>query len=269
MGKLSTLARWIAPFLLVYASLAAAQTANPQTSSERVTADPSGQYVLIKTVVGQTGGTGGRVIPTAHPDGYDVLAYCWSPYNVLGDWAERSGLTGRMVVLAHETLAWARDLVRVGYPAEPLATAIGHYEAAMIASGLTEAARQRAIDALRSELETIARGATGAAKTRKYGGCAGPGSAVQLRYQTVPKEGRAWFIPRPLREICIAQQLDPDDSTRCDYWAAAKEAEPHFFVGEIAWLVRWPDATVARGNFDAKAVVDPGIVTLGQVGAPK
>ena len=171
--------------------------------------------MLIKIVVGQTGGTGGRVIPTAHPDGYDVLAYCWSPYNVLGDWAERSGLTGRMVVLAHETLAWARDLVRVGYPAEPLATAIGHYEAAMIASG------------------------------------------------------RAWFIPRPLREICIAQQLDPDDSTRCDYWAAAKEAEPHFFVGEIAWLVRWPDATVARGNFDAKAVVDPGIVTLRQVGAPK
>ena len=266
MGKIAILAQAAGLFLLAAVIPAGAQTASQatvsQTSSARVAADPAGQYLLIKTVVTQGGAIAGRPNPTANPQGYDVLAYCWTPYFVFGDWAERSGLSGRMLVMARETLAWARDLGRGGYPAEPLNTAIGHYEAAMLASGLTDAARERAVDAFRSELETVARSAVGAVKTRKQGGCGGPGSAVQLRYQTAPKEGRAWFIAKPLHDICRAQQLDADDFTRCDYWAAAKESEPLAFVGEIAWLARWVDGTVARGTFDSKAVGEPGIVTL-------
>lgn len=264
MMRAASFAYCIAFLLLAGLAPARAQAPQTQTSSELVRADPGGQYVLIKTVVGQTGGIAARPAPTANPDGYDVLAYCWAPYHVLGEWAVRSELTGKLVVMALETLAWARDLGRGGYPPEPLNAAIGHYEAAMIASGLTDAARERAIDAFRSELETIARGATGAVKTRKHGGCGGPGPAVQLRYETAPKEGHVSFIPKLLHEICRAQQFAADDLTRCDYWAAGKETEPPAFVGEIVWLARWSDGIVTRGAFDSRTVAEPGIVTLRQ-----
>ncbi len=269
MAKIVLFGRVAGLLLLAAVSQASAQaplpqTSSPQTSSERVAADPAGQYVLIKTVVAQGSNVAGRPSPMANPQGYDVLGYCWSPYHVLGDWAGRSGLTGRMIVLALETLSWARDLGRGGYPAAPLNAAIGNYEAAMIAAGLTDAARERAVDAFRSELETVARGAPGAVKTRKQGGCGGPGPAVQLRYQTVPKEGRAWFIAKPLHDICRAQQLDVEDNTRCDYWAAPTEAAPLAFVGDIAWLARWSDGTMAHGTFDSKTAGELGVVTLRQ-----
>lgn len=262
MAKVTFIACWAALLACAPASIAAAQVSS-QTSSERIRAEPGGQYVLVKTVAAQLG-IAGRPSPMTDPQGYDVFGYCWTPYAVLGDWAERSGLTGRMVVMALETLAWARDLGRGGYPAQPLNAAIGNYEAAMIAAGLTDAARERAVDAFLSELETASRGAPGAVKTRKQGGCGGSGPAVQLRYQTAPKGGSAWFIARPLHEICRAQQLDADDFTRCDYWTAAKESEPLAFVGDIAWQARWADGAVARGTFDSRNAGDNGMVTLRQ-----
>ena len=134
----------------------------------------------------------------------------------------------------------------------------------MVAAGLTDAARERAVDAFRSELEAMARSAPGAVKTRKQGGCGGSGAAVQLRYQTVPKEGRAWFIAKPLHDICRAQQLDADDPTRCDYWATPTEAQPLAFVGDVAWLARWADGIVSHGAFDTKTAGESGIVTLRQ-----
>lgn len=251
------------------AQTATVQTATvPRTSSERIVADPAGQYLLIKTLMAQRG-IAGRPNPLTDPEGYDLLGYCWTPAAVLGDWAERSGLAGRMIVMALETRAWARDLGRGGYPAAPLTAAIGNYEVAMIAAGLADSARERALDALLSELATAGRTAPGAIKARRQSGCQGHGATVQLRHRTVPKEGRAWFVARPLHEICRAQQLDADDFTRCDYWAAAREAEPLAFAGEIAWLARWPDDTVARGTFDSRTAGENGIVTLRDAGPRK
>lgn len=264
MRIIANLASVLGLLVLDIAMPAMAQTAIPQTSSARVAADPAGQYVLIKTVVAHASDVAGKPSPMANPQGYDVQGYCWAPYAVLGDWAGRSGLTGRMVVLAMETLSWARDLGRGGYPARPLNAAIGNYEAAMVSSGLTDAARERAVDAFRSELEAAARSAPGAVKTRKQGDCGGPGAAVQLRYQTVPKEGRAWFIAKPLHDICRAQQIDADDPARCDYWAAPTETAPLAFAGDVAWLARWTDGTVAHGTFDSRTAAETGIVTLRQ-----
>ena len=83
-----------------------------QSSSEKVRDNPANQYVLVKTVVGKvTGMIDARALPV-EPEGYNLLKYCWTPSNVLGDWAERAGLTGEMIVRALETNAWARDLVR-------------------------------------------------------------------------------------------------------------------------------------------------------------
>ena len=122
------------------------QPATVQSSSEKVRDNPTAQYVLVKTVVGQATGVVDARAVSAEPEGYNLLKYCWTAENVLGDWAERAGLTGAMIVRALETRSWQRDLARTGYPEAPLAEAIGQYEATLVAAGFTEAARARAME---------------------------------------------------------------------------------------------------------------------------
>src|SRR5882724_3474632 len=132
-----------------------AETATPvvQSSSEKVRDNPANQYILAKTVVGKVIGTiDVRALPV-EPEGYNLLKYCWTVSNVLGDWAERAGLTGAMIVRALETSAWARDLVRAGYAADPVNEAIGRYEAKLVAAGFTDAARERALEGLVTDLD--------------------------------------------------------------------------------------------------------------------
>jgi hypothetical protein len=243
------------------ASVAAAPAAT-QSSSERVHDNPSSQYVLIKTVVGQSiGVVDARALPV-EPEGYNLLKYCWAVANVLGDWSEHAGLTGAMVTRALEAHSWARDLVRAGYPAAPVGEVIGRYEAALIAAGFADAARDRALNALTGSLEEIRRAATGAAKIFKTNRCSREIRSMALNHKTAPEGGRVRFIPYVLHQICRVQQLDADDPVRCDYWMNAKADGPMSFAGEMVYSVRWPDGTVAGGQFDPNASRDVGIVTL-------
>lgn len=238
--------------------------APPQTSSERVRDNPASQYVLIKTVVGQSiGVVDARALPV-EPEGYNLLKYCWAVGNVLGDWAEHAGLTGAMVTRALETHSWVRDLERAGYPAAPVGEAIGQYEAALIASGFTDAARERALGALTASLEEIRRTATGAAKVFKVNRCGREIRSMALNHRTAPEGGRARFIPYVLHQICRAQNLDANDAVRCDYWMNAKADGPMSFAGEMVYSVRWPDGVVATGRFDPDASRSVGTVTLRQ-----
>ena len=146
---------------------AQAAAGGSQSSSEKVRDNPPNQYVLVKTVVGKVlGMIDARALPV-EPEGYNLLRYCWTASNVLGDWAERAGLTGQMIVRALETNAWARDLVRAGYAADPLNEAIGRYEAKLVAAGFADAARDRALEGLVTDLEAIKRTAPGAAPRTK------------------------------------------------------------------------------------------------------
>ena len=127
---------------------AQASVASPtvsQSSSEKVRDNPTAQYVLIKTVVGQAIGVVDARARAVEPEGYNLLKYCWTAENVLGDWAERAGLTGEMIVRALETRSWQRDLVRAGYAEAPLAEAIGRYEAMLVAARFTDAAQARGV----------------------------------------------------------------------------------------------------------------------------
>lgn len=234
----------------------------PQTSSERVRDNPSSQYVLIKTVVGQSiGVVDARALPV-EPEGYNLLKYCWTVGNVLGDWAEHAGLTGAMVTRVLETHSWARDLERAGYPPAPVSEAIGQYEAALIAAGFTDAARERALDAFTASLEEMRRTATGAAKVFKANRCSRQVRSMALNYKTTPEGGRARFMPYVLHQICRAQNLDANDAVRCDYWINAKAEGPMSFAGEMVYSVRWPDGIVATGQFDPDASRSVGTVTL-------
>ena len=266
MTKTATLA--LLTFLTAATSWAqspgSAQTAaavNP-SSSEKVRDNPAAQYVLLKTVVGKTiGVVDARALPV-EPEGYNLLKYCWTASNVLGDWAERAGLTGQMVVGALETYSWQRDLARAGYPAEALAQAIGRYEATLVAAGFTDAARSHAREALVTDLEAIRRTALGAAPVRAIDRCERQRRSLGLNYTTAPEEGRARFIPYVLHQFCQTQQLNADDPVRCDYWMDGKTDGPMSFAGETVYFVRWSDGTTATGRFDPEESRSAGTVTL-------
>src|SRR5262249_44047727 len=149
------------------------------------------------------------------PEGYNLLRYCWTEANVLGDWTERAGLTGQMAVRALETLSWQRDLARTGYPLEATTQAIGRYEATLVSAEFTDAARQRALDALVIELDGLKRTTPGAAQVRTIPRCEGQARSFGLNYKIVPVEGRVRFIPYLLHQLCQAQQLDAEDPVRC------------------------------------------------------
>ena len=151
----------------------AAKPATVQSSSEKVRDNPSAQYVLVKTVVGQVMGVVDARATSIEPEGYNLLKYCWTAENVLGDWAERAGLTGAMVVRALETRSWQRDLARAGYPETPTAEAIGRYEAMLVSAGFTDAARARAVDSLVVDLDELRRKTPGAAQVRAVHRCDG------------------------------------------------------------------------------------------------
>ncbi len=232
------------------------------SSSEKVRDKPAAQYVLVKTVVGQVMGVVDARAKPVEPEGYNLLKYCWTADNVLGDWAEHAGLTGAMIVRALETRSWQRDLARAGYPEAPTADAIGRYEAMLVSAGFTEAARNRALEALVVELDELKRKTPGAAQVRAIHRCDGERRSLALNYATVPPDGRARFMPWVLHQICQAQQLNPDDPIRCDYWMYGKTDKPTSFAGETVYSVRWLDGSTANGRFDPEQSRSTGTVTL-------
>lgn len=244
------------------AKASANQPASVQSSSEKVRENPAAQYVLVKTVVGQAMGVVDARAQPAEPEGYNLLKYCWTAENVLGDWAERAGLAGAMIVRALETRSWQRDLARAGYPEAPTAEAIGHYEAALVNAGFADAARTRAIDSLVLELDGLRLKTPGAAQVRAVHRCDAQRRSLALNYTTAPEDGRARFIPYVLHQICQVQQLNPDDQIRCDYWMYGRTDKPMSFAGETVYSVRWLDGSTANGRFDPEQSRSAGTVTL-------
>jgi len=243
---------------------AAATPMTGLSSSEKVRETPGVQYLLMKTVVAQSIGVlKTRALPV-EAGGYNLSKYCWTPANVLGEWGESSGLTGEMVVRALETLSWSRDLARSGYPEAQVAEAIGHYEAALVAATFADAARVHALEALRGELEGLQMRTPGASGIIVRERCNRQPSSFGLNVATAPEGGRARFIPYVLHQFCLAQQIEPGDGARCDYWQSAKGEGPMSFAGETVYSVSWPDNTVAAGRFNPDEQRTDGTVTLRQ-----
>lgn len=242
-------------------ALAAATPLVALSSSEIARSNPGVQYLLIKTLVNKSiGVVNTRALPV-EAEGYNLLKYCWTPANVLGDWGERSGVVGEMVVRAFETLSWARDLARAGYAEAPIAEAIGRYEAALIAADFADATRTRAVDLLKAELESLKVRSPGASDIGARPRCNRQAASFALNVATKPDDGRARFIPYVLHQFCLAQQIDPGDPVRCDYWMSGREG-PISFAGETVYSVTWSNETTTTGRFDPNEQRAVGTVTL-------
>lgn len=243
---------------------AAATPLTARSSSDKVRENPGVQYLLMKTVVAKSIGIQKTRALPVEAGGYNLLKYCWSPENVLGAWGENSGLTGEMVVRALETLSWSRDLARAGYPEAQVAEVIGRYEADLIAAGFAEAARTRALEALRTELQNLQLRTPGTSDIVARLRCNRQPSSFELNVATSPERAHARFMPHVLHQFCLAQQIDPADAVRCDYWQSAKAEGPMSFAGETAYSVTWPDNVVTTGRFNPDEYRATGTVTLRQ-----
>lgn len=233
-------------------------------SSEKVRETPGVQYLLMKTVVAKSIGVQKTRALPVEAGGYNLLKYCWTPANVLGEWGDSSGLTGEMVVRALETLSWSRDLARAGYPEAQVADAIGRYEATLVAANFADATRGRALEALRAELEALQIRTPGTSTIMARERCNRQPSSFGLNVDIAPEGGRARFIPYVLHQFCLAQQIDPGDAVRCDYWQSAKGEGPMSFAGETVYSVSWPDDIVTTGRFNPDEQRTAGTVTLRQ-----
>ena len=239
------------------------QPTTVQSSSEKVRDNPAAQYVLVKTVVGKViGMIDARALPV-EPEGYNLLKYCWTAANVLGDWAERAGLTGAMVVRALETRSWAarpgaRRLSRgAGQRGDrPLRGQAGggglHRRRPRPRARGPGGGPRRASGGRRRARRRSARSIAATASSRSLG----------LNYTTAPEDGRARFMPYVLHQICQTQQLNADDPVRCDYWMYGKTDGPMSFAGETVYSVRWADGATASGRFDPEQSRSAGTVTL-------
>jgi hypothetical protein len=227
-----------------------AQSNLEKASSEKVRENLKAQYVLVKTVVGQSIGVLDVRARAIEPAGYNLLKYCWTVGSVLGDWAERAGLAGEMIKTALETRSWQRDLVRAGFTEALASEAVGRYEAAVLSAGFTDAARAQAVERLVGELNAARRTTPGATQVQAVDRCGRERRSVGLNVVIVPEGGRARFIPYVLHQLCQAQQLDADDPVRCDYWMNAKAEGPIGFAGETVYSLRWADGTITSGRFD-------------------
>jgi len=243
---------------------AAATPLTALSSSDKVRENPGVQYLLMKTVVAKSIGIQKTRALPVEAGGYNLLKYCWSPENVLGAWGENSGLTGEMVVRALETLSWSRDLARAGYPEAQVAEVIGRYEADLIAAGFAEAARTRALEALRTELQNLQLRTPGTSDIVARLRCNRQPSSFELNVATSPERAHVRFMPHVLHQFCLAQQIDPADAVRCDYWQSAKAEGPMSFAGETAYSVTWPDNVVTTGRFNPDEYRATGTVTLRQ-----
>ncbi len=234
----------------------------PATSLDKVKANPAAQYVLLKTIVGRSlGVVKARALPV-EAGGYNLLKYCWTAPNVLGDWAEQAGLAGAMTARALETLSWARDLERAGYPGPEIAEAIGRYEAMLVSTGFTEAGRVRALEGFQADLEAMNLRLPGVSKVFARERCQRQANSFMLNFDTAPPDGTTRFVPWVLHQLCEAQKLDPDDPALCNYWQTGRRDGQMAFAGEMVYRVQWPDGTVANGRFDPDEQRLAGKVTL-------
>jgi|GEM_PF-662130 len=244
---------------------AAATPLTALSSSGKAREAPALQYLLMKTVVAKSIGIQKTRALPVEAGGYNLLKHCWTRANVLGEWGDSSGLSGEMVVRALETLSWSRDLARAGYPEAEVSAAVGRYEAALVAARFADAARVRAVEALRVELEGLHLRTPGTSEIIVRERCNRQPSSFGLNVATAPEGGRARFIPYVLHQFCLAQQIDPGDAVRCDYWQSAKSEGPMSFAGETVYSVTWPGEPVPlSGRFDPDEQRTAGTVTLRQ-----
>ena len=249
--------------------------AEAQTSSGLVSSDPRGQYPAIKQAMQQMYGRGSpeirfmlerRSLDTNTPE-YD-LYHCEYGAEYLGS----SGVGALMTDfanLAFDIVIWRNNLTKLGYPTEVVDPVLSEYETARLARALRspretidrqKAAKDRFLNQFRAKLVAYRRSKPSLTPVVIEGGC-GAGE-VNVRIGTEPGGAQVMVIPTFFYELCKAQRLDPEDTSRCNRWREAIDGRLSQVAGDYIYTAKWPDGATRRGTLSFTGMEDGQRVVL-------
>jgi hypothetical protein len=254
--------------LLCWSSAAA------QSSSALVRSDPQRQYPAIKKVMeGFVGGIADQDL-RGEVDlfgGYD-LDHCASAWNYIGTWASKDDLVVPLANLALDVTIWNGALRSLKYPVELWRSELRGYEGAQLAEmsrsqgaqlenrlSNRKAAFRRELAA---RLDGYRKSHPSALKVINEGACRSTmrGGEVPLRIETVPADARVFLIPSFFYELCRAQNIDPDDTARCNRWREVITGRVSHVAGDYFYVVRWADGSTRRGNLSVVDTIDDRVI---------
>jgi hypothetical protein len=245
-----------------------------QTSSALVRLDPQRQYPAVKKVMeGFVGGIADQDLSgeVALFGGYD-LDHCASAWNYIGTWASKDDLVVPLANLALDASIWNGALQSLKYPAELWQSQLRQYENAQLAEmrlsqGIALENRLNNRKAafrkqLVSRLGTYQKLHPSVAKVINEGACRSTvrGGEVPLRIETEPPGATVYLIPGFFYELCRAQNIDPDDTARCNRWREVITGRVSHVAGDYLYVVRWADGSTRRGNLSVVDTVDGKVI---------
>jgi len=228
--------------------LGSVYSARAQNSTERIQQDPRQTYFVLKASMRD------RVRATHREKGAEELQLrdC-----VVGStlFVVRGPLRTALVDFAYAVLAARATLLDWRVPSELWQEALTKAEevglAAIARGDIAESKRTGVMDAFARDLNRSIR-----AKKLKLPPvnanpeCGGPPS--EYKVTTIPSHGQVQVIPKLFYIVCQKQNIDPDDTAKCDNWfPPIRHGERVYLGGVYKYRIRWEARATPVKEFDA------------------
>ncbi len=235
-----------------------------QTSTSLIRTDPRGQYQAVKTAM------------QALYDRYEKnTRFMNSICNDIGDhlghpeefWAKNDGRLVAIADLAYRVVYLRNDLSRLGYPAIVWREILSHYENDVL-NQLDHSISDKKLLELKtlffhqlSDALANYRDSHPDIGKEDLGGECGDGD-IEAKIVTQPRASQVLFTPSFYYELCKAQNIDPENTARCNRWREAIDGKVEYVAGDYHYIAKWSDGTTRRGTFRFGVNDDGKVITL-------
>jgi hypothetical protein len=238
--------------------------AGAQTSASLVQTDPQRNYAAIKKIITDID----NAERAAYPAGFGTpteldLDHCASAAEYLGSAAQGDKIVP-LANLAVDATKWSRNLQLMKYPDQVWEPRLRSYETAQLGEMRRAQGRQLEdrllgrrqtfMKQFAAQLSSYQRSHPTLGKVVNEGSCRRPNDNYvragnrALEIATDPTGGSVFLIPTFFYELCRAQNIDPDDTARCNRWREAISGRQASVSGDYVYFVRWPDGATRRGK---------------------
>ena len=242
-----------------------------QTSSSLVQTDPQRNYAAIKNIITAIDDAeraayaeqaarenGGQKVESLPPEILD-LDHCATASQYFGSAAEGDKVVP-LARLALDVTIWGRNLQLMKFPGQVWEPSLRNYETAQVGEmrraqgrqldARLQARRQGFMKEFATRLSSYQQSHPSLGRVVNDGSCHRYASAgnLSLRIETDPTGGSVFLIPTFFYELCRAQNIDPDDTQRCNRWREAISGRTASVSGDYLYVARWSDGATRRGK---------------------